>query len=145
MELPLLPAHLGACRVTALSAQSIVDIWCAIIHHQIIVRTTIDIDDPILKELKKLMKKEGKSLGRIVSDLLAQALQRRTTSGRQPKKPRWISRDLDARINLDDKEALYAAIDQRSPADKRTVRGRGVLGHISGVDLRGSDPRKPCS
>jgi len=86
------------------------------------MRTTIDIDAPILKELKKLMKKEGKSLGRAVSDLLAQALQRQKRSGQQPKKPRWISRDLGARINLDDKEALYAALDQRSPADKKNVK-----------------------
>ena len=38
------------------------------------MRTTIDIDDPILKDLKRLQKREGKSLGRLVSDLLAQAL-----------------------------------------------------------------------
>ncbi|KAB2867691.1 MAG: antitoxin, partial [Burkholderiaceae bacterium] len=38
------------------------------------MRTTIDIDDPILKDLKRLQRREGKSLGRLVSDLLAQAL-----------------------------------------------------------------------
>jgi len=86
------------------------------------MRTTIDIDDPILKELKKLVKKEGKSLGRTVSDLLAQALQRQKTSGPQPGKARWISRDLGAHINLDDKEALYAALDQRSPAGTKNVK-----------------------
>jgi len=86
------------------------------------MRTTIDIDDPILKELKRLVKKEGKSLGRAVSDLLAQALQRRKTSRKQPERPCWISRDLSARITLDDKEALYAALDQRSPADTKNVK-----------------------
>ena len=35
------------------------------------MRTTLDIDGPILRELKKLQIKEGKSLGRLVSDLLA--------------------------------------------------------------------------
>ena len=87
------------------------------------MRTTIDIDDPILKELKKLVQKEGKSLGRAVSDLLAQALQRRKKSGRQPEKPSWISRNMSARINLDDKEVLYAALDdQRNAADIKTVK-----------------------
>jgi hypothetical protein len=86
------------------------------------MRTTINIDAPILKELKKLMKKEGKSLGRLVSDLLAQALQLRKASRPRPRQNRWISRDMGARINLDDKEALYAALDQRSPADIRTVK-----------------------
>ena len=37
-------------------------------------RTTIDIDAPILRDLKRRQKQEGKSLGRLVSDLLAQAL-----------------------------------------------------------------------
>ena len=87
------------------------------------MRTTIDIDDPILKELKKLGKTEGKSLGRMISDLLAQALQRRKTSGRPPEQPRWISRNMSARINLDDKETLYAALDeQRNSADIKTVK-----------------------
>jgi len=87
------------------------------------MRTTIDIDDPILKEVKKLGKTEGKSLGRMISDLLAQALQRRKTSGRPSEQPRWISRNMSARINLDDKEALYAALDDhRNAADIKTVK-----------------------
>ena len=87
------------------------------------MRTTIDIDDPILKELKKLGKTEGKSLGRMISDLLAQALQRRKTSGRPSEQPHWISRNMRARINLDDKETLYAALDeQRNSADIKTVK-----------------------
>jgi hypothetical protein len=38
------------------------------------MRTTLDIDDPILRDLKRLQQREGKSLGRLVSDLLAQSL-----------------------------------------------------------------------
>jgi len=30
-------------------------------------RTTIDIDNPILKEIKTLQKKDGRSIGKIVS------------------------------------------------------------------------------
>jgi hypothetical protein len=86
------------------------------------MRTTIDIDDPILRELKKLGKIEGKSLGRMISDLLAQALQRRKTSGPQPVRPHWISRDMGARINLADSEALYAALDERNSSDIKTVK-----------------------
>jgi len=87
------------------------------------MRTTIDIDDPILKEVKKLQKTEGKSLGRMISDLLAQALQRRKRSGPPSEQPHWISRNMNARINLDDKEALYAALDdQRNSADIKSVK-----------------------
>jgi hypothetical protein len=38
------------------------------------MRTTLDIDDPILKQLKDFQARDGRSLGRLVSDLLAQAL-----------------------------------------------------------------------
>ena len=86
------------------------------------MRTTLDIDDPILKELKKLGKKEGKSLGRLTSDLLSQALQRRKTPGQKPERPNWISRNMSARINLDDKETLYAALDQRNSTEIKTVK-----------------------
>ncbi|MGD1075028.1 MAG: ribbon-helix-helix protein, CopG family [Thermodesulfovibrionales bacterium] len=87
------------------------------------MRTTIDIDDPILKELKKLRKTEGKSLGRMISDLLAQALQGRKMAGRPSEQPRWISKDMRARINLDDKEAVYAALDdRRNSADRTSVK-----------------------
>jgi hypothetical protein len=75
------------------------------------MRTTIDIDDPILYEVKELQKIQRKSLGRLVSELLAQALR----EGRDPrapsKPPRWISKGMQARIDLNDKEALYSLLD----------------------------------
>jgi len=39
-----------------------------------IVRTTIDIDESILKQLKRLARQEGKPLGKFVSELLARSL-----------------------------------------------------------------------
>jgi hypothetical protein len=36
-------------------------------------RTTLDIDDPILEEVKRVRDREGKSIGRVVSDLPAGA------------------------------------------------------------------------
>ena len=74
------------------------------------MRTTIDIDDPILKDLKRLQKREGKSLGRLVSDLLAQAL----AEPRVPSQPspgfRWTSQPMRARVDLADKTAVYDAM-----------------------------------
>jgi len=37
------------------------------------MRTTLDIDDPILREIKAIQEREGRSMGAIVSELLAQA------------------------------------------------------------------------
>ena len=75
------------------------------------MRTTIDIDTPVLKELKRLQKAEGKSLGKLASELLARALAER----HRPKVPtefRWIARPMGARVDLADKEALYRALDE---------------------------------
>lgn len=76
------------------------------------MRTTIDIDDPILKDLKRLQRREGKSLGRLVSDLLAVALasQQRASPPAAPAF-RWIARPMHARVDLADKHALLDAMD----------------------------------
>ncbi len=77
----------------------------------IMPRTTLDIDAPLLKELKNLQKKEGRSLGRIVSQLLAEALARRKTAPGAPKL-QWVSRPMRALVDLSDKEAVYGVLDQ---------------------------------
>jgi hypothetical protein len=74
-------------------------------------RTTLDIDDPILRDLRELQKKERKSLGRLVSDLLARALAR--PKPRQPRSLTWIARPMNAKVDLTDKDALYAALDRK--------------------------------
>lgn len=73
------------------------------------MRTTLDIDAPILREIKALQKKQGRSMGRIVTDLLADALARR---GPVPTQEfRWISRPMRPLMDLADKEAVYRALD----------------------------------
>jgi len=86
------------------------------------MRTTVDIDDPILKEVKALKRKEKASLGRVVSDLLAVGLRARAGSGSQPKPGRWISRTMTARLDLADKDALYAAMEPKAPVRTRARR-----------------------
>jgi hypothetical protein len=76
------------------------------------MRTTIDIDEPILNEVKSVQKREGKSLGQVVSDLLAVGLADRR-SGPPPARGRlhWVSKAMGARVDLADREAVYAAMD----------------------------------
>jgi hypothetical protein len=76
-------------------------------------RTTIDIDAPILRDLKRRQKREGKSLGRLVSDLLAQALHDRKVDQASPSSFRWIVRSMRAQVDLADKEAVYEALDRQ--------------------------------
>jgi hypothetical protein len=82
------------------------------------MRTTVDIDAPVMKDLKKIQQKEGKSLGRIISDLLAQALGERKSTKASAKPQEWISKRMGARIDLEDHEALFAAMESEPPPYK---------------------------
>ncbi len=77
-----------------------------------IMRTTLDIDEPVLKELKAAQKSEGKSLGRLVSDLLAVVLAERRRGDSHSLGPmKWESRPMGARVDLADREAAYDLMD----------------------------------
>ena len=78
------------------------------------MRTTIDIDDPILREVKAIHERDGRSMGAVVSELLAEALVSRRP-GRAKPAFRWTCRPMKALVDLDDKDALYAALDAEEP------------------------------
>ncbi|MGH3329079.1 MAG: hypothetical protein ACRDPT_15025 [Streptomycetales bacterium] len=71
-------------------------------------RTTIDLDPVVLRQLKARQRKEGKTLGRLASDLLAQALA--NTDPAPPSALRWTAADLGPLVDLDDKEAVARAL-----------------------------------
>ena len=77
------------------------------------MRTIVDIDNSILKDLKKIQQKEGKSLGRLISDLLARAIGERKSAKTSFRLFCWISKAMGVRIDLADHEALYAAMEQK--------------------------------
>jgi hypothetical protein len=81
-------------------------------------RTTLNLDTPLLEELKALQKKQRKSLGTLVSELVAEALAQRSRRSSPPRKLRWTSRPMGARIDISDKEALYAALDEGSAKNR---------------------------
>jgi hypothetical protein len=85
-----------------------------------IMRTTVDIDDPILKDVKRLQKREGKSLGRLVSDLLAESLARRRQAPQPETRFAWIHRAMGAKVDLRDKELVHSILDSdRRGRDQR--------------------------
>ena len=86
------------------------------------MRTTVDIDTPILKELKGLAKREGKPMGRLISDLLARALRQRGEPGPDADEFRWISREMGARHDLDDHDAILDALDEAEPGPEKPRR-----------------------
>ena len=82
------------------------------------MRTTVDLDPPVLRELKRLQRIERKSLGRLVSDLLVLALSAR--KGRTSQRSfRWISRPMGARVDLRDTDAVHARLDRDATVDRR--------------------------
>ncbi|MGH3032587.1 MAG: antitoxin [Gaiellaceae bacterium] len=74
-------------------------------------RTTIDIDAAVLRRLKERKGREGKTLGQLVSELLAGAL--RETDAPAPRELGWTSRPMGARVDLEDKEAVRRALEGR--------------------------------
>ena len=74
-------------------------------------RTTLDIDTPLLKELKRLRRTEKKSLGRLVSDLVAQALVVHRCRERTSPAFAWVSQDMQAKVDLADRDAVYDALE----------------------------------
>ena len=77
-------------------------------------RTTLDIDTPVLEELKRLSKVERTSLGRLVSDLLSESLGRRRRPSAAPELA-WQEQDMGALIDIADKDALHATLDRKHP------------------------------
>ena len=96
-------------------------------------RTTIDLDPAILRELRHRGAREGKSIGQVASELLAQAFAEPT------KRPApdftWTVADLGTPlVDLEDPEAVRRALDAPDePRSTRTPRLR--------VEHRGSDAR----
>jgi hypothetical protein len=74
------------------------------------MRTTIDLDDDILRALKRRQRAEHKTLGRLVSELLAQAL---AAQPHPSPEVRWATADLRPRVDLEDKDVVWAVLDQR--------------------------------
>ena len=74
------------------------------------MRTTLDLDPTVLAELKRRREVEGKSLGVIASELIQQALAA-VPRGRPDFV--WQSQALELRVDIEDKDALWRALDER--------------------------------
>lgn len=83
------------------------------------MRTTLSIDTPILDEVKRIQRADGGSLGRIVTRLLAEALARRGGGPRESPRLEWVSKPMNARVDLADREAVYDILDGDETAATR--------------------------
>ncbi|MFZ9958677.1 MAG: hypothetical protein ACO3E7_08650 [Burkholderiaceae bacterium] len=77
------------------------------------MRTTFDIDDATLQALKNLQKVEAKPLGRLASDLIAEALHGRVRATPKKLPPfAWHSKAMQPRVDLSDKAAVFDVLDK---------------------------------
>jgi hypothetical protein len=85
-----------------------------LIASRIMPRTTLDLDASVLRALRRRGSRERKSMGQVASELLVRALAEPADA--QVDEPLgWISRDLGLpRVDLEDKEAVRAILDERS-------------------------------
>jgi hypothetical protein len=74
-------------------------------------RTTVDIDAQVLRDLKDRQALEGKTLGALISELLAASLR---AEPEPPAKPfTWNTAKMRARVDLTDKDAVFRALEDR--------------------------------
>jgi hypothetical protein len=77
-------------------------------------RTTIDLDASVLEQLRRRAAVEHKSMGQLASERLAVALRE---SPDETTPLRWPSKRMGkASIDLQDKDALWNALDERGDA-----------------------------
>jgi plasmid stability protein len=74
-------------------------------------RTTIDLDPTVLRELKRRARHEGKSMGRLASEVLGAALEREIPPA-PPTPLAWSARPMGARVDLEDAEAVRRALER---------------------------------
>lgn len=76
------------------------------------MRTTLDLEKPVLDGLRKLQKKEKVSLGKIASRLLAEVLADKKSISPPEPAFEWVANPMHAKVNLSDKDALFRELDK---------------------------------
>lgn len=76
------------------------------------MRTTIDLDPTVVKELKFRSKGAGKSMGQLASELLAKSLREQEGGPVDAVDFEWIARNLGRPVvDIEDKEAVRSLLD----------------------------------
>jgi plasmid stability protein len=73
-------------------------------------RTTLDLDPNVTDQLRTRARREGKSMGQVASETLAQAFAEPPLETRPFE---WTTHDLGRpMVDLEDKDALYRTLDE---------------------------------
>lgn len=74
------------------------------------MRTTIDIDNSVLAQLRERQRRERKSLGQLVSELLAMAMAEPAGES-EPESLAWATARMGPRVDLEDRDAVHRLLD----------------------------------
>src|SRR5439155_13816990 len=85
----------------------------SVLASRIMPRTPVNVDPSVLRALKPRSRREGKSIGQLISELVAQQLADEETGEGTAGGFEWASQPMKARTDLEDKEALRAVLDRR--------------------------------
>ncbi len=75
------------------------------------MRTTLDLDSSVLHQLKEYQRRGNKSLGQLVSELLAKALADVSATS-EPAPLAWTVQSMQGRVDLEDRDAVQRLVDQ---------------------------------
>lgn len=76
------------------------------------MRTTIDIDNSVLAQLRERQRREHKTLGQLVSELLAMAMAEPAGESEAEPLP-WATAQMRPRVDLEDRDAVHRLLDGR--------------------------------
>jgi hypothetical protein len=76
-----------------------------------IMRTTLDLDPAVVRELKRRERETGKSISELASELLTLALHKDPLRRPSTHRFAWRSARMGARVDLDDKQAVRQALE----------------------------------
>ena len=80
------------------------------------MRTTLDINDSLMREAKKMAARTGQTLTSIIEKALRERLTRETTAKGAPFKLKWVTvrGRLVPGVDLKDRDSLYERMEGRS-------------------------------
>ncbi len=76
------------------------------------MRTTLDIDNVVFALLEERRKREGATLGKLVSELLAKQLAEDECEPSVRTDVGWVTGRIGVRVDLEDKEAVWVALER---------------------------------
>lgn len=80
------------------------------------MRTTLDIDDKLMRGVKRRAAETGQTITRVIENALREAFTRQKASRGRPYKLRWVTARgrLRPGVDLTDRDSLYERMDGRS-------------------------------